>query len=431
MERADDRDASHPGPAHLGPARADDPRPGHAHGGPPPAVPTAPGVRRLLTALVLLALLASGAGIAATWPTAADLPDASVAYTGARTVRAEVVAVRPRECRGELAEERLPDGTLPEVVPCPEADVRVDGGAVTTVTVPQAVFAGGLRAGDGVVLLEFPAAAGQPGTYVWQDVDRRWPLAVVVGVFVLLTVLVGRRRGAAALLGLGLGGAAVVWYVLPALLAGRDPVVVSLSAATAVMGVVLYAAHGVSTRTTAAYLGTLAGLAVTAGFAVLAVGATGLRGLSDEESYTVSVLTGAVDLRGVVLAGTLVAALGLLNDVTITQASAVWELRAADPRAGFRTLLTAGMRVGRDHLASTVYTVAFAYAGAALPSLLLLRLYAQPAGEVLTSSVIAEELVRTAVGGSALAVTVPVTTALAAAAIGGRGGRRREALTPR
>ncbi|WP_432548593.1 YibE/F family protein [Kineococcus sp. SYSU DK004] len=395
-------------------------------------MPTPRGVRRLLTVLVLLALLASGAGIAATWPSAADLPDASVAYTGAQTVRGEVVAVRARECRGELAEERLPDGTLPRVVPCPEADVRVDGdaaaGEVTTVTVPQAVHAGGLRAGDGVVLLEFPAADGQPATRVWQDVDRRWSLAVVVGVFVLLTVLVGRRRGAAALLGLGLGGAAVAWYVLPALLAGRDPVVVSLSAATAVMGVVLYVTHGISTRTTAAYLGTLAGLAVTAGFAVLAVDATGLRGLSDEESYTVSVLTGAVDLRGVVLAGTLVAALGLLNDVTITQASAVWELRAADPRAGFRTLLSAGMRVGRDHLASTVYTVAFAYAGAALPSLLLLRLYAQPLGEVLTSAVIAEELVRTAVGGSALAVTVPVTTALAAAAIGARGG---PAVSPR
>jgi uncharacterized membrane protein len=181
--------------------------------------------------------------------------------------------------------------------------------------------------------------------------------------------------------------------------------------------VVLYLTHGVSVRTTVAYLGTVAGLLVTAVVAVIAVDASGLLGLDDESSYTISVLTGAIDLRGVVLAGTLVAALGLLNDVTITQVAAVWEVRAADPRAGFRQLVAAGMRVGRDHLASTVYTVAFAYAGAALPTLLLLRLYSPPLGQLLTGSAIAMEIVRTAVGGIGLALTVPATTGLAAALI--------------
>ncbi len=155
---------------------------------------------------------------------------------------------------------------------------------------------------------------------------------------------------------------------------------------------------------------------VTAGAAVLAVDASHLTGLSEESAYTVTVLTGAVDLRGVVLAGTLVAALGLLNDVTITQAAAVWEVRAARG-GGFRDLFAAGMRVGRDHLASTVYTVTFAYAGAAMPSLLLIELYEQPLGQVVSSAAIAEELVRSAVGGIALALTVPLTTALAAALV--------------
>ena len=388
----------------------------HSHAGtahPPAPLPRR--TRNALTAAVVAVLVLAVVGIAATWPR--DVPSASTSYVGAQTVRGEVTATQMHTCRGEVAEERLPDGTLPDTVECPDAQVAVDGAGTVTVTVPAAVFHGGLGTGDRVVLTRYPAEAGSPETYAWEDFDRRLPLVVVLGVFVVFTVLVGRRRGLAALVGLGLGGAAIVFHVVPALLTQQNAVVVGLSSATAVMGVVIYLTHGLSARTTVAYLGTVAGLLVTAAAAVLAVDANHLAGLDDESSYTVTVLTGAVDLRGVVLAGTLVAALGLLNDVTITQAAAVWEVRGADPRAGFRTLFASGMRVGRDHLASTVYTVTFAYAGAAMPTLLLVRLYGQPAGQLLNSSAIAEELVRSAVGGIALALTVPLTTALAAALV--------------
>ena len=393
----------------------------HSHG-PVLDVPTSPRVRRGLGAVVVALLLAAAAGILLTWPGEAG-PRVGTPETGVVLVRGEVTATTARTCAGAIGEDRLPDGTIPAVVDCPDATVALEDGATATVTIPTALFRSGFGAGEAVVLARYPALDGQPETYAWQDVDRRVPLTVLVVVFVVATVAVGRRRGAAALVGLGLGGSAVGFYVLPALLAEEDPVVVSLSAATALMGVVIYLTHGISTRTTAAYLGTVAGLALTAAVAVVVVDANHLLGLDDESSYTVSVLTGAVDLRGVVIAGTLVAALGILNDVTITQASAVWEVRAAKPDATFRTLYAAGMRVGRDHLASTVYTVAFVYAGAALPTLLLIRLYDQPLGEVLTTAAIAEEVVRTAVGGIALAVTVPVTTALAAATITSRSRR--------
>lgn len=385
----------------------------HRHDDSPPA-PLDRRTRTTLTVVVVAVLLAAVAGMLATWPR--DVPSASTTYVGAETVRGEVTGTQMKTCRAEFAEERLPDGTMPDTVECPDATVLVEGGEVT-IPVPAAVFHGGLAQGDRVVLTRYPSDVGGEDTYVWDDVDRRVPLAVVVGVFVVLTVAIGRRRGLAALVGLGLGGAAIVFHVIPALLTQENAVVVGLSAATAVMGVVIYLTHGFSARTTVAYLGTVAGLLVTAVAAVLAVDSAHLAGLDDESSYTVTVLTGAVDLRGVVLAGTLVAALGLLNDVTITQAAAVWEVRAADPRAGFRTLFAAGMRVGRDHLASTVYTVTFAYAGAALPTLLLIRLYDQPVGVLLNSSAIATELVRSAVGGIALALTVPLTTALAAALV--------------
>ena len=380
-----------------------------------PPAPLPQRTRNTLTVVVVALLVLAAAGIAATWPR--DVPSASVGFVGAERVRGEVTGTQPRTCRGEFAEERLPDGSLPETVECPDVTVALDGKGSVTVPVPAAVFHGGLGAGDRVVLTRYPAQAGGAEAYVWEDFDRRAPLAVVLTLFAVVTVVVGRRRGLAALVGLGLGGAAIVFHVVPALLTEQNAVVVGLSSATAVMGVVIYLTHGLSAPTTVAYLGTVAGLVVTAVAAVLAVDANHLAGLDDESSYTVTVLTGAVDLRGVVLAGTLVAALGLLNDVTITQAAAVWEVRGADPGADFRTLFAAGMRVGRDHLASTVYTVTFAYAGAALPSLLLVRLYDQPVAALLNSSAIAEELVRSAVGGIALAVTVPLTTALAAALV--------------
>ncbi|NAZ86983.1 YibE/F family protein [Kineococcus indalonis] len=186
-------------------------------------------------------------------------------------------ATRP----GGLAEDRLPDGTMPATVECPEAAVDLDGGGAAVVTVPPAVFHGGLAAGDRVVLTRYgadtpevdtPGTAGAAGagTYVWADFDRRVPLAAVCASFVLLTVLVGGRRGLAALVGLALGGSAVAFHVLPALLAQEDAVLVGLSSSTAVMGVVIHLTHGVSVRTTVAYLGTVAGLVLTAGAAVLA-----------------------------------------------------------------------------------------------------------------------------------------------------------------
>ncbi len=179
---------------------------GHGHGGTADDTlePLPRRTRRALTAVVLVVLAAAVAGVLATWPH--DVPSASTTYVGAQTVRGDVTATRMLTCRGELAEERLPDGTLPETVECPQATVRVDGTEQdatqdVTVTVPAAVFHGGLSAGDRVVLTRYPGEAGGAPTYAWEDVDRRVPLLVVVAVFVVLTVAVGRRRGLAALAG--------------------------------------------------------------------------------------------------------------------------------------------------------------------------------------------------------------------------------------
>ena len=396
-----------------------------------PRLVHSPRVRRALVVAVLLAALAGVGGVVALWPSGAPPSGQAAAAqagggTPSGTYAATVERVRRESCPGTSADRR-PDGSVPIEASCPLATARLaagpDQGRAVTVPVPAQVVAGGLAAGDRVDLALYPAdaASGAGKTYVWVDFARAVPLAVVVGVFVLGVALVGRWKGIAALGGLAVAYAAIVGFVIPALLAGSDPVLVTLSAAAVIMTVVLYLTHGFSLKTTAALLGTLLGLGLTALAASAAVDAVHLRGLNDEDSSLLTQLTGTADLSSLVLAGVIIAGLGVLNDVTITQASGVFEVREHAPDAGFTTLFASGMRLGRDHLASTIYTVAFAYAGAALPVLVTIQLYGQGLGQVLTSSAIAEEVVRTALGGISLVVAIPFTTAVAAAAVAGAG----------
>lgn len=203
--------------------------------------------------------------------------------------------------------------------------------------------------------------------------------------------------------------------MLPALVAGQSPLWVGLSAAAAIIFVVLYLAHGFSLRTTTALLGTFGGLGLTALIGVIAVAAAHLNGISNDDNQALAQAAGQIDPRGLLTCGIILAGLGVLNDVTITQASAVWELREAAPGMKPRRLYHTAMRIGRDHIASTIYTIVFACAGTALPILLLIDLYGQPLGNVLTTSNIAEELVRTMASAIGLVLAVPLTTALAVA----------------
>jgi uncharacterized membrane protein len=226
--------------------------------------------------------------------------------------------------------------------------------------------------------------------------------------------LVARLRGLLAILGLGFAFVVLLTFMLPALLAGGSPVWVTLVGSSAIMFVVLYLAHGFSARTTTALVGTLSGLALTAVLGAVAVAAARLTGFADENALQLQQYDPTLDFTGLVLAGLVVAGLGVLNDVTITQASAVWQLHELSPELGWRELFARGMAIGRDHIASTIYTVVFAYAGAALPLLLLFEIYQRPFGTVLTGSLVAEEVIRTLVGAIALVAAVPLTTAVGA-----------------
>jgi uncharacterized membrane protein len=238
-------------------------------------------------------------------------------------------------------------------------------------------------------------------------------------LFGVAVVALGRFRGLAALAGLAVSIGVLIAFVLPAILDGRNPLAVAIVGSAAIAFLALYLAHGFTTMTTVALLGTLGALALTAILAQVFVGLTELSGFASEEAIVVQIGAANIDLRGIILGGVVIGALGAIDDMTVTQASAIWELRAASPRMSRGDLLRSGLRIGRDHVASTVNTLALAYAGASMPVMLLLVLSRQSLGTVANGEVIATEIVRTLVGSVGLVAAVPLTTWLAAVAATG------------
>jgi uncharacterized membrane protein len=369
--------------------------------------------------IIGLLVVVQAAAMAALWPHGQDRPlrDRAYAYNGITFTTGPVTSTRQESCAGDMT-DRLADGTVPKRATCFRANVQIREAGRTRLVeigVPPQVARSGLRVGDKLELTRFPGTDGEPPVYAYLDFARRLPMGLLAGLFILVVIVVGRWRGLLAVVGLVLAYTTVAVFVLPALLAGRNPVLVGAVSAGLIMSVILYLVHGLSNKTTTALLGTLAGIWVTAGLAWWISGAAHLNGLVSEENFTLSRLTTGGDIKAVILAGMILAGLGILNDVTITQASAVWELRSYAPDLDARRLFASAMQIGRDHMASTIYTIAFAYAGVALPGLLLVDLYGQPLQQLLTSGGIAEEIARTLVASIGLILAIPLTTVIGVA----------------
>ncbi|WP_433285778.1 YibE/F family protein [Pseudonocardia sp. CA-142604] len=279
--------------------------------------------------------------------------------------------------------------------------------------------------GDDVIMLWSGENPGDPDSYQIVDFQRDQPLLVLALVFAAAVLALGRWRGLAALVGLGFTALVLLAFMLPAILAGRDPLAVAVVGCCAIMFGVLYLTHGFSARTSTAALGTLLSLLLIGVLGAAFAALTSLTGRDEDTANLASTLGTDLDGRGLVLAGLMIGALGALDDVTVTQTSAVWELRRADPYLRPTALFGAAMRIGRDHVASAVNTLVLAYAGAALPLLLLFSVAERGLTDTLTTQVIATEVVRTLVGSIGLVASVPLTTALAVAVVtrSHRGGR--------
>ena len=346
------------------------------------------------------------------WPDTAprQLPPA-----GAQQLSGTVTAIKAQTCpptpQGEGAK---PGGQAVQPV-CGTADIRLgDGPSARTVTsaLPSGVGAPSLAIGDDVVV-DYTADTREDLRYQIADYQRGTQLWVLLAAFALAIVAFGRWRGLTALAGLGITFAVVLLFVIPAILAGRQPLLVAIVGSAAIVLTVLYLTHGLGRATSVAVAGTLASLTLTGVLSYLAVEATQLSGVADETSSLLGQLYG-VNMRGLLLAGILIGSLGVLDDVTVTQAVTVQELSEANPDYGFSELYRAATRVGRAHIASVINTIILAYAGASLPLLVLITAVRDPLGQVLSDQLVATELVRSAVGTIGLIAAVPITTALAA-----------------
>lgn len=274
-----------------------------------------------------------------------------------------------------------------------------------------------LHEGDRVVLLDV-ATSPPEFRYSFADFQRTTPLLWLVAAFVLVVVAFGRWQGVRALAGLAASGFLLVAFVVPALLRDEPALWVALAGTVAIAFVALYLAHGVTIATTVALAGTLVSLALTTAGAFLAAAFTNLTGLTDRNAQTLRVTAEALDLRGLLVAGIVVGALGVLDDVTVSQVSTVGALRRANPDMPVVRLYREAIRVGRDHVASTVNTLVLAYAGASLPLLLFFAQGSQPLDRLITGEIISVEIVRMLVGSIGLVLSVPITTWLAAVVLG-------------
>lgn len=363
--------------------------------------------RRLTLTAAALAVL-TGAGLAVLWPRGNVGGEVGKLGLVKDVYQARVARVVERPCRGTAGEQE---------VRCLRARFLLeqgpDRGETRTIEFARTATTPDLERGD-VVVLNHVRDAEQGFDYTYSDRQRRPVLLWLALLFAAAVIALGRWRGLGALVGLGASIFVVLQFVLPSIIHGHSPPLVAIVGASAVAYVALYLANGFRTMTTVALLGTLAALALTVGLATLFTELAQFSGLASEDALLVGLGTSSVDLQGLVLAGMVLGALGALDDVTVTQSSAVAELRLADPSLSRRALYRAGLRIGRDHVASTVNTLALAYAGASLPLLILFSLSGQSLGSVANGEAVAVTLVSALVGSIGLVAGVPISTGLAA-----------------
>lgn len=355
-------------------------------------------VRAILAAIVIPIALAVAVGMVLLWPSGAS-KIGSVPLTSSTTSQkiAEVTSIAHK-----------PDD-LGQI----KVTATVDGAQVP-IQVPFDIALNGISVGTHIKVLFQPSGLEGGTPYIYMDTVRTVPLGVLLAVYLAVVLAVAGRKGLVAIIGLACSLAVVAFFMLPALIGGSSPLFVVLTGAGAMMFASIYLAHGISIRTTTAVVGTFVGLVITGAIAAWMIRWAAMSGTATEESIALLTQVPGLKMNQILLCGIILAGLGALNDVTITQVSTVWELHNANPRAGRGQVMKAAMAVGRDHIASTVYTLAFAYVGTALPLFMAASLIDRSVLDLLTIAQVAEEIIRTLVASIGLVLAIPLTTALAA-----------------
>ena len=385
---------------------------GHGHGHSNSPAPVGPVAARIVVGLLVAIGIAVIAGAVALWPgeQSVEIP-LPFQTSGGGTVNTEAGTVISQDigaCGSASAGRVFTGNPTPPVgagYDCQRSIVTIESGPnAGTRTLLEIVPGPGqpdIRTGESVRLVRQTDPSGTT-QYSFNDFSRGLPLSIIVGVFAVVICIVARWRGFRALIGLIIAFGVLVIFLLPALLDGAPAIPAALVAGSIILYAVLYLAHGVNLRTSSALLGTLTSMALAAVLSYVAIRMTHLTGLSEEQNTDVQAYIQNVSITGLLLAGFIIGS------------SSAFEIAAADATATRRSIFTSAMRVGRDHIASTVYTLVLAYAGGALPLLLLFSVAGRSIQDVLTGDAVAIEIVRSAVGGIALSLSVPLTTAIAA-----------------
>jgi uncharacterized membrane protein len=368
---------------------------------------------RVFAVITVGLTLATAIGLVALWPDGSGRTGNPQAQRQ-ETQPAEVTSVTEQRC------------VVPQAHTCATVRFEVKAGAHegerSSFGLSGTLSDPDLNPGDDIRVIRAeppPPGALPPGTpapplYSFADFDRRTPMLWLAIGFVIIVLIFGRLRGGLSLVGLAVSLLIVVGFIVPAILDGRPPLLVAVVGAFAVMLATITLAHGIGPKGVAALLGTAAALALTVALAAAFTTLASITGQSSEESLLLQVGETSLSLEGLVRAGMVIGALGVLDDVTVSQASAVMALRRANPAQTARELYRGALTVGRDHVAATVNTLVLAYAGASLPVLLLFSVGDTPFGEAVNNEAVAANIVATLVGSIGLIAAVPVTTALAA-----------------
>jgi uncharacterized membrane protein len=366
-------------------------------------------VVRVFTLVAAVIALATVVALVVLWPGHVESQVAQGITTDSE--RAHVDSVRESFCAGFQTQQ------------CQFVHATIDSGSDEGKHIVVQLSAGGLDPdvdpGDEVRVAKAPkppkGAPAVAGTgYTLYDFERRKPMLILAALFALVVVVFARWRGVLSLVGLGISLVIVLLFVVPAILDGKSALLVAVVGAVAVAYTTIPLAHGWGPKSLAALLGSVASLMLTALLAVLFTNLTHLTGLSSEEAIFLQIGNADVSLQGLLLAGMVIGALGVLDDVTISQASTVMVLRRANPGLKLRRLSGLALDVGRDHVSATVNTLVLAYVGASLPILLLFSAADLGVGNALNLEVVAKEVVATLVGSIGLIAAVPITTGLAA-----------------
>lgn len=334
------------------------------------------------------------------------------------TIRAEVVEVESERV------EHIPGTSASTTVQTVNAQLLEGENEGAVVTFENDLIP--LAAGDDIFLSHIRTVNGDE-FYILKDVNRQTELLMLVALFIFLLVWFAGRQGIRALASLSLSIGAILFLLIPALLAGYDPVLASLAIAGVILALALFGTHGINPRSLTAFGGTFAAVLATSIIAWIFVGAMRLTGFGSDASVYLNFATnGTLDFAGLLLGSIIIGILGILDDVSITQASVVQELKGSNAAFTVRELYRRAIRVGRDHVGSLVNTLALAYVGAALPLVLLFATSDAPLAFTLNQEVIAAELARIIVGSIGIILAVPLTTLAAAWWFGTHGVRERD-----